>query len=165
MEAPLSLRMGSGMRDQKNWKHRHALEWWIGCAVNVGYWRTFCSRKLNWTEEASLTDNHSIIFLVFHGRRYTWTGNTGWFICPKTWVGLTLIGYSTILPSCTATSAKFQSALAELGRQWNTQNPSQPNPGLRGDESPCTKVQLSIWCQQKLVINLTGHPIYSRNRI
>ena len=26
---------------------------------------------------------------------------------------------------------------AELGRQWNTQNPSQPNPGLRADESPC----------------------------
>ena len=33
-----------------------------------------------------------------------------------------------ILPSCPAASAKFPSAQAELGRQWNTQNSSQPNP-------------------------------------
>ena len=26
----------------------------------------------------------------------------------------------------------------ELGRQWNIQNPCQPNPGLRADEKPCT---------------------------
>ena len=31
-------------------------------------------------------------------------------------------------PSCPAASAKFPSAQAELGRQWNTQNPSQQNP-------------------------------------
>ena len=31
-------------------------------------------------------------------------------------------------PSCPATSAKFPSAQAELGRQCNTQNSSQPNP-------------------------------------
>ena len=42
------------------------------------------------------------------------------------------------MPSCTATSAKFRSAQAELGRQRNTENPSQPNPGLRADESPCS---------------------------
>ena len=35
---------------------------------------------------------------------------------------------STILPICPAASAKFPSAQAELGRQWNTQNSSQPNP-------------------------------------
>ena len=52
-------------------------------------------------------------------------------------LGWLWFGGSTMLPSCTATSAKFQSAQAELGRQWNTQNPSQPNPGLRADESPC----------------------------
>ena len=27
-----------------------------------------------------------------------------------------------------------------MGRQWNSQNPSQPNPGLRADESPCNLV-------------------------
>ena len=45
-------------------------------------------------------------------------------------------------PSCPAASAKFPSAQAELGRQWSTQYPIQPNPGLRAGESPdmrCTK--------------------------
>ena len=35
---------------------------------------------------------------------------------------------STILPSCPAASAKFPSAQAQSGRQWNTRNPSQQNP-------------------------------------
>ena len=35
---------------------------------------------------------------------------------------------STILPSLPAASAKFPSAHAESGRQWNTQNPRQTNP-------------------------------------
>ena len=39
-----------------------------------------------------------------------------WFLC------------STFLPSCLTTSAKFPSAQAELGSQWNTRNPSQWNP-------------------------------------
>ena len=43
-----------------------------------------------------------------------------------------------VAPSCPADSAEFPSALAELGRQWNSQNPSQPNPGGRPDETPCT---------------------------
>ena len=34
---------------------------------------------------------------------------------------------STILPTCQATSAKFPPAEAELDRQWNNQNLSQPN--------------------------------------
>ena len=59
-------------------------------------------------------------------------------------LGWLWFGCSTILPSCTATAAKFQSAQTELGRQWNTQNPSQPNPGLKADESPCTEMSLSI---------------------
>ena len=37
-------------------------------------------------------------------------------------------GVPHILPSCQAASAKFPSAHAESGRQWNTQNPRQPNP-------------------------------------
>ena len=40
------------------------------------------------------------------------------------------------LPSCSAHSAKLSSAQAELGRQWNSQDQSQPklpNPGPRGD--------------------------------
>ena len=52
------------------------------------------------------------------------------------WVDLDL-GYSTILPSCSASSANFPSAQAEPGRGWNGQNQSQPNPGSPGDGSPC----------------------------
>ena len=37
-------------------------------------------------------------------------------------------GCSIILPSCLAASAKFPLAQSESGRQWSTQNPSQPNP-------------------------------------
>ena len=48
-------------------------------------------------------------------------------------------GCSTILPSCSAASAKFPSAQAECGRQWNSQTLSQPNPDTRGDGSPCVK--------------------------
>ena len=43
------------------------------------------------------------------------------------WVDFDL-GDSTILPICLATSAKFPSAQADLGRKWNSQNPTQPNP-------------------------------------
>ena len=46
-----------------------------------------------------------------------------------------------MLPSCPAASAKFPSAQSELGSQWNTQTLSQPNPGLRADETPCTGVR------------------------
>ena len=53
------------------------------------------------------------------------------------WVDFDL-GVTPISSCCPAASAKFQSAQAEFGRQWNTQNPSHPNPGLRADESPCT---------------------------
>ena len=55
------------------------------------------------------------------------------------WVDFDL-GCSTILPSCSAASAKFPPAQAELGRQWNSQNASQPNPGSPGDGSPCTTI-------------------------
>ena len=41
------------------------------------------------------------------------------------WVDLDL----GVPPSCPAVSTKFPSAPAELGRQWNTQSPSQPNHG------------------------------------
>ena len=38
------------------------------------------------------------------------------------------LGVPPILPSCPVLSAQFQSAQAELGRQWTTQNQSQPSP-------------------------------------
>ena len=41
-------------------------------------------------------------------------------------------------PSCPVAFAKLPSAQAESARQWNTQNPSQPNPGPRADGTPCT---------------------------
>ena len=47
-------------------------------------------------------------------------------------------GCTTILLSCSADSTKFPLALAELGKQWNTQNQSQPEPSPRADGTPCT---------------------------
>ena len=40
---------------------------------------------------------------------------------------------SIILPTCSATSANFPSAQAELGKRWNRRNQSQPNLGSPGD--------------------------------
>ena len=49
--------------------------------------------------------------------------------CPrKPGLGWLWFLWSTNLPSCLAASAKFQSAQAESGREWNTQNPSPQNP-------------------------------------
>ena len=73
--------------------------------------------------------------------------STGCPICSWTCVGLTLIWVCH--PPCPAASAKFPSAQGKLGRQWNTQNQSQPNPGqvsrlllhptpgTRADGTPC----------------------------
>ena len=44
---------------------------------------------------------------------------------------------STILPSCSTSSANFPSAQAEPGRGWNSPNQSQPNPAIRPDGPPC----------------------------
>ena len=52
------------------------------------------------------------------------------------WVDFDL-GCSTILPSCSASSANFSSVKAEIGRGWNSQNQSRPNPGSPGDGPPC----------------------------
>ena len=56
-----------------------------------------------------------------------WSPRLGWL-----WLGC-----STFLLSRSAISAKLSLARAKLGSQWNTRNPSQPNPGLRADESRC----------------------------
>ena len=55
------------------------------------------------------------------------------------WVDLDS-GCSTILPSCSVSSAKFPPAQTQPGRGWNSQNQSQPNRGLPGDWSPCSGV-------------------------
>ena len=55
--------------------------------------------------------------------------NLGWFDLD--------LGCSTILPSCSASSAKFPSAQAEPGRGWNSQNPSQQNPVSAHFGTPC----------------------------
>ena len=58
---------------------------------------------------------------------------------------LTLIlGYYTICPRFSASSANFPSAQAESGRGWNSQNQSQPNPGSLGDGLPCTGWPLNV---------------------
>ena len=51
------------------------------------------------------------------------------------------------MPSCLVSSAKFSSAQAESGRQWNTKSPSQPNPGARADGTPC-----SIRCERNAAL-------------
>ena len=51
-----------------------------------------------------------------------------------------------MLPSCPAKSAKFQSAQAELGRHWNNQIQSQPNPDLRGDGTLCNLLHFVEAC-------------------
>ena len=55
---------------------------------------------------------------------------------------------STFIPSCSALSVKFLLAQAKSGRQGNTEYPSQPNPGARPDESPCTsfaRFVVGVW--------------------
>ena len=52
------------------------------------------------------------------------------------WIDFDL-GCSTILPSCSASSANFPSAQAEPGRGWNSQNQCQPNQGSPGDVLHC----------------------------
>ena len=61
------------------------------------------------------------------------------------------LGCYTILPSCPATSVKFPSAQVELGRQWNTQNPSQQNPVYKHMGRPVIKIissDLDHWNDQ-----------------
>ena len=69
-------------------------------------------------------------------------------------------GGSTMLhlPSCPAASAQFPSAQAELGRQWKNQNPSQPNPGLWADETPCSPVH-------RCTLYLTYRAVYTNRGI
>ena len=43
-----------------------------------------------------------------------------------------------ILPSFSTYSVYLSPAQAESGRQWNSQNQSQPNPGPRPALSPCS---------------------------
>ena len=45
-----------------------------------------------------------------------------------------VLGCSTM----TANSGKFPSAPAEMDRQWNTQNQSQPNQGFKPNGTPCS---------------------------
>ena len=59
---------------------------------------------------------------------------TGNFICWQTWVGLTSI-WDVPLSCLGSTAAAVQP---------NGPNPSQPNPGPRGDGSPCTSANARI---------------------
>ena len=51
------------------------------------------------------------------------------------WVDFDM-GCSTILPTCSATSASFLSARIEQGRGRNSTNQSQPNPGYQEMPNP-----------------------------
>ena len=59
----------------------------------------------------------------------------------RPWLGWLGFGCSSMLPTLPTYSAKCPSAQAELGRQWNINNQSQPSPGLRPDESLCTSTK------------------------
>ena len=67
--------------------------------------------------------------------------STGCPIRSETWLGRHRF-HCTVLPRCPINSAKFPSPQAELGRQWNLQNQSQPNPGLRPVGKPCSRISV-----------------------
>ena len=69
--------------------------------------------------------------------------STGCPLSSWNWVGLTLI-LVFHQPSCSAASAKFPSAHAELGRQWNAQNTSQHDPVHEQMGHPVTPVTLQF---------------------
>ena len=71
---------------------------------------------------------HSLHFFIYSRTNKSWLLQGVPSACGPG-LGLTLIWVLTVLPSCPATSAKFTSAQAELGRQWNTQ--IQVNPTYR----------------------------------
>ena len=60
--------------------------------------------------------------------------------------------YSTILPSCSATSANFTTAQAETGRAWKSQN--QPNHTAWPDALPCTLDLIPILASFQLCLFL-----------
>ena len=79
--------------------------------------------------------------------------------------------------SSSAHSAKISSARAESGREWNSQNQSHPNPGPRGDSSPCilflTDSQLThqcgprdveVWVDEPAAVRDHGHPLHGPRR-
>ena len=65
---------------------------------------------------------------------------TGWFICPKTWVGLTLIWVFHHLAQLHSHFCQIPISPGRIGLTVNTQNPIYSNPGIRADESPCTDI-------------------------
>ena len=68
-------------------------------------------------------------------------------------LGLLWFGCSiNIISSSTDASAKFPSSQAELGRQWNSWNQSQPSPGFRADESPCITILPAFLYSRNLVV-------------
>ena len=73
---------------------------------------------------------HPVVLLV-HSR---------WTLAVQTWVGLTLI--PPIFPIYSANFVQLLSARAETERPSNRQNQSQPNPGRRGDGSPCNAFRI-----------------------
>ena len=76
----------------------------------------------------------------------TWAGSpsishfisTAWSIWSDSWGSVDFdVLCSTILRSCSASSANFPSAQAKPDRRWNKQNLSQPNPPIWADGPPC----------------------------
>ena len=66
--------------------------------------------------------------------------STGCSICSETWVGLGLLEWWVFhcLPNSAWADADSAGLAGQLGNMVEQENPSQHNPGLRADETPCT---------------------------
>ena len=95
------------------------------CRTTAPSWAAACaaatsrgvSTRADWKSQVSVA-----IILRFA------TCTTGWGWWLVTGLGWLWFWCSTIIPNRPADSAKFPSARAELGRQWNVKIQSQPNP-------------------------------------
>ena len=68
-----------------------------------------------------------------------------------------------IMPWLIARSARLSSAQAKSGRQWNSQNHSQPNSGPQPDESPCTNTNTYLRTSQDR--KMTSSAVFIRNQL
>ena len=102
-------------------------------AANSTLYSTHRERRNNsqWRQTCGLT-----LYFCIHNKildiYYLTSICTGWFICPKCWVRLTVIWW--VHP---AVGPLLYLPTAQAG-WWNIPNLSQPNPTVRSDAPPCT---------------------------
>ena len=83
------------------------------------------------------------------------------------WVDLDL-DVPLILANCCAHSAYLSSAQADLGREWNIQNQSQPNPSQKPSGTPCRNCPSSLFkipCVRACVVRCLSASHYLHLRL